>query len=267
MSPTRRERAAIQREEALVNAANKVVKDFSPLRRRLIVGGFAFTAASLLGAPFVINYLSQASDETSPQLTLEHLKELDRTISGKPQELDELAPEIGEMAITYFCKEMDYKREDFPGTYSYEWEEQYIKKLDDLKTCTNSSISIYPLAYTNGKTNDSHFKLDGFLFSGLEVSKTPATKLFIVALHESHHNKAPLIALDPPQEVIDDSTHRKLIISERRGFEVMSPSPQYNLPGKECLYKAFVPLEEGAVDDSTRTMIKKVRVWMEKSIR
>lgn len=255
---TRKERRSEQRAQGKV--AENQARSFSPLRRRLIIAGGLGLAIIAVATPLAINYYLHHLDEIehSPTPTLEHLRQLDSSIKGDAGQLEKLAPVIGEMAINYFCGELGYQRNQFPGTYHYEWQDDYIKNRDAEKYCSNSTDPIDQAAYTNLQANDTHFNLTRFFHDGSQISKLSATKLFSLALHEAHHNKAPFLDVNPPQETPDDSSKLKLFITKRRGFVVTSPNTKDKLPGRECYYTGFVPLDEAVVEDSTRRMINKL---------
>ncbi len=170
-----------------------------------------------------------------------------------PDKFKEIAPRIADLATAFFCQEMGYDPARYSGKFSFEWNNDYIKRRENSSGCIDTTTSDDQYAYTKGDSQEISFNLTKHLYgdvSNQTLSKDAAIMLFNTTLHELHHVTSPVISLDnqngPPVK--------------QRGLGLLLPRSSGNKPGLQCYIPNRVQLEEAIVEHSTQKMLDKLRI-------
>lgn len=170
-----------------------------------------------------------------------------------PNKFKEIAPKISDLAVAFFCQEMDYDPIRYKGKLSFEWNNDYLKKRQDISTCIDTTTPDDEYAFTTGDSQEIFFNLTKHLYENVQ-NQTPlqdiAVVLFYTTLHELHHVSSPVISLDnqngPP--------------IKQRGLGLLLPRSAGNKPGFQCYGANRIQLEEAIVEHSTQKMLNKLAI-------
>lgn len=66
---------------------------------------------------------------------VDRLKAINQEIFAKPQNIKELAPKVGVIAVEYFCKELGYDPKKYEGRIRYETGQEYQKSREEESGC------------------------------------------------------------------------------------------------------------------------------------
>lgn len=211
---------------------------------------FLIKGAALLGLTGLATKIGfdvfGSKEPPPPEALIQKLQQLDREILSNPQQFPELAPEIGQLALDYFNKEMGYGPEKYTGQIHYLWREDFEKKRREaVSGCIEVDVRKEEEGFVVPGSQEIVLDLTSALKTG-----NPAIITFMSTLHELHHAIPPMINL------YDDEGNYDTI----NGVLVLVPSTDNSKPGLVCHQNMNGMLEEAIVQDSTNRMLKKMRI-------
>ncbi len=229
-----------------------------PQKRRLLKAIGIATLATIATGGIRIDLPGQKTpgEIQSPELLAyqKRLNTLNQEILRNPQNLKEIAPRIGQLAIEFFSGEMDYNPQEYEGKTKYKWDNEYQISQKEESGCIELQTSDDEYGYVNVVRDDLSINLDKVLY-GLPEDKTrkviqpyPAFALFSTLIHELHHLTSPFMP-DP------DSNDPRIRI---RGLVFFEPNLEFSKPRYTCYDSYRTQLEEAVVQDSTDRMTQKL---------
>lgn len=214
-------------------------------RRDFLIGGAIVIGLTSLATKIGFDVFG-SKEPPSPEALIQKLQQLDREILSNPQQFPELAPEIGQLALNYFNKEMGYGPEKYTGQIHYLWREDFEKKRREAeKGCIEVDVRKEEEGFVVPDSQDIVLDLTSAL-----KTRNPAIITFMSILHELHHAIPPIVYL------YDDEGNYGII----NGVLVLVPSTDKSKPGLVCHEIMNGMLEEAIVQDSTNQMLKKMRL-------
>jgi hypothetical protein len=178
------------------------------------------------------------------------LHDLDKRMSLSSDSFKELAPAIGDIAIQFFCKEMDYDPKNYQGKINYLSDQEYKKAKIENANCIIDKVE-NDLAGVLVNRSEVNLNLDRILYpiQNQKIAiENPAIGLFGVIIHELFHVTTPLVP-DP-----EDSSNLL------RGLGILKPDPIHNKGDLTCHIAFRAQLEEAIVEDATVRLINKVGI-------
>lgn len=226
----------------------KLSKRGESRRHFLVQLGVAGLATGAAGLGIWRPWEEGGNDEAKYYQT--RLAELDEKIVDVTS-FEEVAPQVGELAVEYFSKEMGYDATRYQGKLHFLRNSDFIKRRQEISGCIEIQTKEDEFAFVNVSSQDMIFNLSLHLVFNARnnklISTDHAQQLFAAVLHELHHVSAPIT-----QQV--DTT----IPVRWRGLGFLEPKPEQAKPGDMCYDPVRVPLEEAIVTDSTNFMLKRL---------
>lgn len=208
------------------------------------------TAAGLLGLAAATGrdtFVSEnRADEAINYQT--RLAELDAKIIDI-ESFEEVAGQIGDLAVKYFFKEMDYDLDRYNGRLYFVRNSDYEKKKQEITGCIETDTAEDEYAFTGVSSQDMVFNLSSHLVytDSKLISANHAQQLFSDVLHELHHAAPPVL------QEIDTPAPEKW-----RGLTFLEPKLEKSQANNVCYRVERGPLEEAIVTDSTNFMLERL---------
>jgi hypothetical protein len=178
------------------------------------------------------------------------ITELNQEILQHPQNFKEIAPRIGEVAVSFFCREMDYDPNAYKGKLRYQFENEYQASKANESGCLERQNYDDEFGRVQADRNELTINIEKVLYGGdlqkKVVQNYPAFSLVAIVLHELHHLTSPFLPNpDVPGEKI-------------KGLTLIRTLPALAKPNFTCYETFRNQLEEAVVDDSRQRMTDKL---------
>lgn len=211
------------------------------LTRRAFLKGAAAVGIAALATQIDLDKfgIEPTSDEAKHYQTT--LSELDRKIIDI-ESFEEIAPQVGELAVEYFSQEMGYDARSYQGRLHFLRDGDYKKRMRETG-CIERPSDESQIAFVHALLPDMFFNLNAHL----EISRNRAQMLFQSILHELFHVSAPTL-------VNTETTPQ----TKTKGLLILQPNPEKSKPGDICHDTLAFPLEEAIVTDATDRMLQKL---------
>lgn len=185
------------------------------------------------------------------------LDSLDQEIFKNPLAFKEIAPQVGQLAIKYFCDEMGYDPQRYAGKLFYEWYENYNSLYSEKANCVQTgNVSEDNAGFASYINPEIFFNLNAALYSDPKnktLRSFPSLALFHYAIHELLHASAPTKILE-----IKEHMPNKDVKMKQRGIGILIPREENSSDTGVCYSNARGPMEEAIVEDATQRMTAKL---------
>lgn len=189
-------------------------------------------------------------DKDSREYYRRELDRLNKEAFANPSNFQELAPQIGKLAVAFFCSEMGYEPSWFDGKIWYMWSDKFIKTKEEESGCikTNTKDDAFGFVLVEKDWLGINLSTHAYNTITKQPSQFAAISLFGSLIHEMHHLYSPLV---------DDPGERGVKI---KGIGKLKPNPKESKKDLVCYGASRISLEEAIVEESTQRMVAKLGI-------
>lgn len=207
-----------------------------------------------LPSPRSLHNKEAVGQEPLPRETIQYyqtqLKRLNQEVLDNPQAFKELAPRIGQLAVTYFCSEMGYDPRTYEAKMFYEWGEEFNRVRNEKSGCIQTNTREDVVASTTFKAHEIIFNLTTALYldpKDKKISNDPVISLFAATIHELFHASAPSKTME-----------NKELEIKQRGVGILIPRSEQSSDNGLCYTNARRSIEEAVVEDAAQRMMRRI---------
>jgi len=196
---------------------------------------------------------SNHEQSLSKSYYIQKLKEIDNQIIKSPDQLKELAPQVGSLAVTFFCAELGYNPRDYDGKLRFLWDVEYRQAGQSEAGCINTNTPDDEYGRVTPTGNRLDINISKILYDDLSkkiIGKDPVVSLFGAVIHELHHLTTPIL-----QNPSSQNPEEKI-----RGLVRLKPDHTRNNNDLICYLINRIQLEEAVVEHSTQSMLAKLGI-------